>query len=147
MDVRRPVTRAARTRTMTSFLAMDHAAEMRALRLAASAARSVISPSGIQSAMTASAGVQPSRTQSECARTVGETISIVAAEQRHVVGMGARLPATCAAQTQTMTNSRAMVHVVGMHVLRRAASAVSLGSLRSGIPLATTQNAGVPSTR
>merc|ERR1719330_656136 len=67
MDVRRPVTRAARTRTMTSFPAMDHAAEMRALRLAASA------------------GVQPSRTQSECARTVGETISIVAAEQRHVV--------------------------------------------------------------
>jgi len=133
MDVRRPVTCAARTRTMTSFLAMDHAVEMRAHRLAASAARSVISPSGIQSAMTASAGVQPSRMRTECARTGGETISIVEVAQRHVVGMGARLPATRAAQTQTTTSSRAMAHVVGMHVLRRAASAVSLGSLKSGI--------------
>merc|ERR1712027_266813 len=64
MDVRRRVTSAARTRTMTSFPAMDHVVEMPAQRLAASAARLEISPSGIQSAMKPSAGVQ-----APCART------------------------------------------------------------------------------
>merc|ERR1712242_664372 len=146
MDVRRRVTPAARTRTMTSFPAMDHVVETRAQRLAASAAGLVISPSGIQSAMKPSAGVQSQRARMVSARTHREIISIVAAVQRHAVGMGARLPAMFAAQTQTTTNSHAMAHAAGMRVLRRAASAVNLGRSKNGILSATRQNAGVPST-
>merc|ERR1712117_304136 len=116
MDVRRRVTSAARTRTMTSFPAMDHVVEMPAQRLAASAARLEISPSGIQLAMKPSAGVQ-----APCARTAS-------------------------AQTQTTTNSHATAHAAGMRVLRQAASAVNLGGSKNGILLATTQNAGAPYT-
>merc|ERR1712027_223527 len=115
MDVRRRVTSAARTRTMTSFPAMDHVVEMPAQRLAASAARLEISPSGIQSAMKPSAGVQAPCARTAGARTRREIISIAAAGQRHAAGMG---------------------------VLRQAASAVNLGGSKNGILLATTQNAG-----
>merc|ERR1712027_241201 len=139
MDVRRRVTSAARTRTMTSFPAMDHVVEMPAQRLAASAARLEISPSGIQSAMKPSA-------RTAGARTRREIISIAAAVQRHAVGMGAKLPAMYAAQTQTTTNSHATAHAAGMRVLRQAASAVNLGGSKNGILLATTQNAGAPYT-
>merc|ERR1712027_27468 len=142
MDVRRRVTSAARTRTMTSFPAMDHVVEMPAQRLAASAARLEISPSGIQSAMKPSAGVQSPRARTAGARTRREIISIAAAVQRRAVGMGAKLPAMFAAQTQTTTNS----HATGMRVLRQAASAVNLGGSKNGILLATTQNAGAPYT-
>merc|ERR1712117_26440 len=122
------VTRAARTRTTTSFLAMDHVVGMRAQHLAASAARLEISLSGIQSAMRPSAGVQPLHTRVASAPTRGETVSIVAAVQRHAVGMDVRLLAMCAA---------------GTHTQRREASAASLGVLKSGILSAMNLNAGV----
>merc|ERR1712117_794825 len=133
-------------RTMTSFPAMDHVVEMPAQRLAASAARLEISPSGIQSAMKPSAGVQAPCARTASARTRREIISIAAAVQRHAVGMGAKLPAMFAAQTQTTTHSHATAHAAGMRVLRQAANAVNLGRSKNGILLATTQNAGAPSS-
>merc|ERR1712117_764771 len=86
------------------------------------------------------------RRVTSAARTRREIISIAAAVQRHAVGMGAKLPAMFAAQTQTTTNSHATAHAAGMRVLRQAASAVNLGGSKNGILSATTQNAGAPST-